>query len=52
MNGERGAQRWTLEVKVGAFVVLGLTLLVVFVFAIGDLSTAFQPGYRLRVMFD
>ena len=52
MNGERGAQHWTLEVKVGAFVVLGLTLLIIFVFAIGDLSTAFQPGYRLRVLFD
>ena len=45
-------QRWTLEVKVGAFIVLGIALLVVFVFAIGDLSTAFQPGYRLRVLFD
>ena len=52
MNGERGQQRWTLEVKVGAFVVLGFTLLVIFVFAIGDLSTAFQPGYRLRILFD
>ena len=39
MNGERGVQRWSLEVKVGAFVVLGLTLLVIFIFAIGDLST-------------
>src|SRR3989338_7012911 len=46
------AQRWTLEVKVGAFIVSGLALLVVFVFAIGDLSTALQPGYRLRVVFD
>ena len=45
-------QRWTLEVKVGAFIVLGIALLVFFVFAIGDLSTAFQPGYRLRVLFD
>lgn len=44
--------RWTLEVKVGAFIVAGLALLVVFVFAIGDLSTAFQPGYRLNVLFD
>ena len=52
MNGERGQQRWTLEVKVGAFVVLGFTLLVIFIFAIGDLSTAFQPGYRLRILFD
>jgi len=45
------AHRWTLEIRVGAFIMLGLTLLVVFVFAIGDLSTYFQPGYRLRVMF-
>jgi len=46
------AQRWTLEIKVGAFIVLGLSLLVIFIFAIGDWSTAFQPGYRLRVLFD
>ena len=46
------AQRWTLEVKVGAFVVLGLSLLVVFVFAIGDLAAVFKPGYRLHVIFD
>ena len=45
-------QRWTLEVKVGAFIVLGIVLLVFFIFAIGDLSTAFQPGYRLHVLFD
>ena len=46
------AQRWTLEIKVGAFIVLGMALLITFVFAIGDLSTIFQPGYRLRVLFD
>ena len=46
------AQRWSLEIKVGAFVVSGLALLIFFIFAIGDLSTAFQPGYRLRVLFD
>jgi len=46
------AQRWSLEIKVGAFVVLGLALLIFFVFAIGDLSTALQPGYRLGVLFD
>ena len=45
-------QRWTLEVKVGAFIVLGIVLLIFFIFAIGDLSTAFQPGYRLHVVFD
>lgn len=46
------SQRWMLEVKVGAFVILGLVLLVVFVFAIGDFSTTFMPTYRLRVLFD
>ena len=46
------AQRWTLEIKVGAFIVSGIALLAVFIFAIGDLSTAFQPGYRLHVLFD
>ncbi len=46
------AQRWTLEIKVGAFIVLGVALLITFIFAIGDLSTIFQPGYRLRVLFD
>ncbi len=45
-------QRWTLEIKVGAWVLLGLVLLVFFVFAIGDLSTIFQSGYRLSVLFD
>jgi phospholipid/cholesterol/gamma-HCH transport system substrate-binding protein len=46
------AQRWTLEIKVGAFIVLGMALFITFLFAIGDLSTAFQPGYRVRVLFD
>ena len=46
------AQHWSLEVKVGAFVVSGLALFIFFLFAIGDLSTAFQPGYQLRVLFD
>ncbi len=46
------AQRWTLEIKVGAFIVLGMALFVVFLFAIGDLATTLQPGYRLRVLFD
>ena len=46
------AQRWSMEIKVGAFVVSGLALFVFFLFAIGDLSTAFQPGYQLRVLFD
>lgn len=46
------AQRWTIEIKVGMFIVLGLALFILFLFAIGDLSTAFQPGYRLHVLFD
>ena len=46
------AQQKNLEVVVGGFILMGLALLVVFVFAIGDLSTAFQPGYRLNVIFD
>jgi len=45
-------QRWTLEVQVGTWVVLGLMLFVFFLFAIGDLSTAFQPGYSLHIIFD
>ena len=44
-------QRLTLEIKVGAFIVAGFTLLMVFIFFIGDLSTALQPGQRLRVIF-
>ena len=44
--------RRSLELTVGAFVFAGLGLLVFFVFVIGDLSTAFQPTYRLRVLFD
>ena len=45
------AQRWTLEVRVGFFIVAGLALLVVFIFTIGDLSTYVEPGYQLRVLF-
>ena len=46
------AQRLTLEIRVGAFILSSIFLLIVFIFAIGDLSTYFQPGYRLRVLFD
>lgn len=42
----------SLEMKVGAFIVSGLGLLVFLLFAIGDLATYFQPGYTLRVLFD
>ena len=55
MNGtveERVTQRQSLEITVGVFVILGVALLVFFIFVIGDLSTAFQPTYRLRVLFD
>ena len=45
-------QRRSLEVTVGFFVIAGLALLIFFVFVIGDLSTMFQPHYRLRVLFD
>lgn len=46
------AQRWTLEIKVGAFVITGIALLLLFVFFIGDLSSVFQPGQYVRVWFD
>ena len=45
-------QRWTLEVKVGAFIVLGAALFIFFIFAIGDLSTTFQPTYQISVFFN
>ena len=35
----------------GAFILTGVLLLGVFLFAIGDLSTYFQPGYHVRVRF-
>jgi len=41
----------SLEMKVGAFIVSGIGLLVFLLFAIGDLATYFQPGYALRVIF-
>jgi phospholipid/cholesterol/gamma-HCH transport system substrate-binding protein len=46
------AQRRSLEITVGFFVMLGLGLAVFFIFVIGDLSTVFQPSYQLRVLFD
>ncbi|MBI3322416.1 MAG: outer membrane lipid asymmetry maintenance protein MlaD, partial [Candidatus Omnitrophica bacterium] len=45
-------QQMTLEIKVGAFIVTGVALLVFLLFAIGDLATYFQPGYHLRVQFE
>ena len=45
-------QRLSLEMKVGAFIVTAVALLIFLLFAIGDLSTYFQPGYSLRVVFD
>jgi len=45
-------QRLSLEVKVGLFIITGIGLLVFFLFAIGDFSTYFQPGYELRVTFE
>ncbi len=46
------AQRRALEVKVGLFIVSGVGLFVIFLFAIGDLATYFQPGYQVRVQFE
>ena len=45
-------QQMTLEIKVGAFIVTGIAILVFLLFAIGDLATYFQPGYSLRVQFE
>ena len=45
-------KRRSVEVTVGFFVIAGLALMVFFIFVIGDFSTAFQPHYRLRVVFD
>lgn len=45
-------QQMTLEIKVGAFIVTGVALLIFLLFAIGDLATYFQPGYHLRVEFE
>jgi phospholipid/cholesterol/gamma-HCH transport system substrate-binding protein len=45
-------QRRSVEVTVGLFVIVGLALLVFFIFAIGDFSTAFKPHYRFSVVFD
>jgi phospholipid/cholesterol/gamma-HCH transport system substrate-binding protein len=44
--------RRLLEIKVGAFIVVGIGLLVFFIFAIGDFSSYFQSRYELRVRFD
>ena len=44
--------RLSLEMKVGLFIVGGVGLLVFFLFAIGDLTTYFSPGYAIRVVFD
>lgn len=45
-NDERG-----FELKVGIFVFLGIFILFVIVFSIGK-SYVFQPGYRVRVLFN
>ena len=46
------AQRVSLEIKVGFFIVFGILLLVFFLFTIGDIANFLQPGYDLRVVFD
>lgn len=45
-------QHLSLEMKVGVFIVGGVSLLVFFLFAIGDLATYLTPGYAIRVIFD
>lgn len=45
-------RRVSLEIKVGAFIITGVILLMVFLFAIGDLTAYFQPAYSFRVRFD
>ena len=45
-------RRWTLEVKVGAFVIFGVALFVIAIFVIGDFSTAFMPTHPVRILFD
>jgi phospholipid/cholesterol/gamma-HCH transport system substrate-binding protein len=44
--------RQPLELIVGAFVVVGMALLIFFIFVIGDVASVLQPTYRLRVFFD
>ncbi|MBI3325000.1 MAG: MCE family protein [Candidatus Omnitrophica bacterium] len=48
----RMKQRFSLEMRVGAFVVLSAALLVAFLFFIGDWSDYFKPGYQLLVRFE
>ncbi len=43
-------QKSYLEIRVGLFVLVGLLILVIFVFSIGDYYF-YKPGYRLRVTF-
>jgi phospholipid/cholesterol/gamma-HCH transport system substrate-binding protein len=45
-------QRFTLEMRVGLFIVFSIALLVACLFFIGDWSDYFKPGYRLRVRFE
>ena len=45
-------QSRSLELKVGAFIVITVILLMIALFAIGDVATYFEPAYRLRVLFD
>ena len=42
----------SLELKVGAFIVVTVILLMIALFAIGDVATFFEPAYRVRVLFD
>ncbi len=40
----------TIELKVGIFMLIGITILFIIVFSIGDIYLA-RPGYRIRVVF-
>ena len=44
--------RMSLEMRVGAFIMTGVALLIAFLFAIGDFSTYFQPNYQAIIVFD
>ena len=39
------------ELKVGAFILIGIAILFIIVFSIGDIYIV-KPGYRVKVMFD
>lgn len=44
-------QKKGLEWKVGLFVVIGLTMLFIIIFSIGDIYLLIKPGYNVKVIF-